>query len=389
MLTKLILQSMWARRTSLGIVIVSSALGIGLIAGGWAMESALRKSFVRTLAGTDLIVGARGSPTNLLLSSVFGFGSPLGLVSWSAHERLAALPEVAWTLPISLGDTHRSFRVLATDQSLFQKYQFGDKETLTFAAGSYRSEPFTAAIGSEVARELNYAPGKKILLKHAESMLHSHDDAPFIVKAVLQKTMTPLDRTIIISHESMEAMHHDAEIKGVSAILIKLKSRPAVLQVQHIANSQEDEALTAIIPAVTLSDLWQQFSYIRIAFQIMSGLLLLVSLACIILNLYSTALIRKREMAVLRSLGASPQLILLMYFAEAFVCVTLSTLLALTVLKLGFFSLHHEFANFIDIFNLRSFSIYGAIALISGALSFIAAWQAYQRGLQDALTLEY
>lgn len=379
---------MWARRGSVGLVIVTIALGMSLLIGGWAAEAALRQSFARSLVGTDLIVGARGSPTNLLLSAVFGWGGPLGIVPWETVQRISQRPDVSWTLPLAFGDTHREFRVIAADQSLFDKYRFGDNQSLRPAQGSYDSSLHTVAIGSEVARSLNYRLGQKIVLSHGDSMVHHHDQ-PFVVTAILDQTLTALDRSLIISHESMEATHHDADEHGVSAVFVKLKNRTAALRTRHEIENDDQFPLTAILPALTLADLWLQASSLRLIFQLVSGLVLVVSLSSIVLNLYSAALLRKREMAILRTLGASPWIIVALFMIEAIFCVSAAMVLTLGSLQLGFVNLHHEFARFAGLFNLNSLTVYAAIAIFSCCVATGAAWQAYRRGLHDALTLDY
>lgn len=388
MLMKIVLKSMWARRASVGLVIVTIALGMSLLIGGWAAEGALRQSFARSLVGTDLIVGARGSSTNLLLSAVFGWGGPLGLVPWETVHRINQRPDVAWTLPLAFGDTHHDFRVIAADQSLFEKYRFGDNQTLRMAQGFYDSSLHTIAIGSEVARSLNYRLGQKIVLSHGDSVIHHHDQ-PFQVTAILDETLTALDRSLIISHESMEATHHDVDEHGVSAVFVKLKNRTAALRARHDIEKDDQHPLTVILPALTLADLWQQASTLRLIFQLVSGLVLVVSLSSIVLNLYSAALVRKREMAILRTLGASPWTIVTLFLVEAFFCVSAAMILTLGSLQLGFINLHHEFARFAALFNTNSLTVYVAIALFSGCVATGAAWQAYRRGLHDALTLDY
>ncbi|EPN21407.1 permease, partial [Pseudomonas syringae pv. actinidiae ICMP 18804] len=163
-----------------------------------------------TISGTDLIVGARSGSLNLLLYSVFRIGNATNNIRWDSFEHFAQSKQVKWAIPVSLGDSHRGYRVMGTNESYFEHYQFGRQQHLQLAEGrEFQTDPFEVVLGSEVARALHYKLGDKLVLAHgvAAISLVKHDDKPFTVVGILKPTATPVDRTLHISLGGMEAIH--------------------------------------------------------------------------------------------------------------------------------------------------------------------------------------
>ncbi len=409
MLTKLAIQSMLTRRVSVIIAILCVALSVMLLCGSWAVEVGIRQGFARSLAGTDVIVGARGSPINLLLYSLFQVGSPLESMDWSSYQRIAKNPEVSWTIPIALGDNHKSFRVLASNQSLFENFRFGHQEQMTLAQGRLDLSDFSIVIGSQVAKELGYVIGTSIILGHGSEVseaISQHSQQPFRVAGILAPTATPLDRTLLISLESTAMLHHveedadskaqheNEEMPGLSAVFVKLKSKYALFDFQDFIRKEQPQPLTAAIPGLTVSEIWSHFTFIEKGLQVLGIMLLGVSLSTIFLSLYTSLEGRRREMSVLRVLGASPWSILMLFTLETLICLGLASLLGLAVLKLGMLSIPFVFSSFSEIallseiFSSESLWALFAIFLSGFGLATITAWQAYRRALQDGLIIQ-
>ena len=142
-----------------------------------------RGSFANTISGTDLIVGARSGAVQLLLYSVFRIGNATSNISWESYRDIAQLPRVRWTVPISLGDSHRGFRVMGTTHAYFEHYRYARTQSLAFAAGGPFDDVFDAVLGSEVAERLGYGLGDAIIVSHGTSDVSfvDHDDKPFRV----------------------------------------------------------------------------------------------------------------------------------------------------------------------------------------------------------------
>lgn len=205
----LALQSAWNRRHTLGLTLVALSLSVAMLLGVERAREAARQGFAQSIAGTDLIVGARGSPVQLLLYSVFRLGEASHDMSWSSFQRLRDDPAVAWVIPLTLGDSHQGFPVLGTNQDYFEHLRYGDQLPLALASGRRFEQLFEVVIGAEVARQLGYKLGDRLALSHGQGTeaLASHEDLPFEVVGVLARTGTPVDRTLHVSLQALEAIH--------------------------------------------------------------------------------------------------------------------------------------------------------------------------------------
>ena len=338
------------RRLTAGLTILAIALSVFLFLGVEKVRTEVKESFSNTISGTDLVVGTRSGSIQLLLYSVFRIGNATSNVSWKSFQVISQLKEVAWTIPISLGDSHRGFRVLGTNSNYFKFYRYGQKNVLKFKVGGQFNDMFDAVLGADVAEELGYKLNQKIILSHGIGRISGfdHSDKPFRVSGVLAKTGTPLDRTVHISLGGMEAIHIDwrggAPIPGLSvsqdevrelelrpksitAFLVGLKSKFKIFKVQRMINQYRKEPLLAVLPGVALQELWSLMSTAERGLSMISTLVVGVSLLVMIAMLFSSLNERRREMAILRSVGARVTHIFFLLIFEA----GLLTLIGVTV----------------------------------------------------------
>ncbi|WP_416547463.1 ABC transporter permease [Limnohabitans sp. DCL3] len=335
-------QSAWNRRSTLVWVVVSLALATALL---WTLERLrhdIRSSFAHSVSGVDLIVGARSSPVQLMLFSVFHIGSVPQSMSMDSVHQLAQHRSVSWVVPLSLGDSHRGFPVLGTTPAFFQHFAYGDKQPLVLQHGTAFADTldglYEAVIGAEVARQMGYDLGQSITLGHG---LHDHDhegeaadahaDKPFKVVGILAPTGTPIDRTVHVSLQALEALHlgwvGGASLPGgqipadqarkfnlqpeeVTAALVGLKSRAAAFNVQRFVNLYEAEALMGVMPGVALDELWSVLGVGENALLAVSALVALVSVVSLMAVVLAGLNERRRELAVLRAVGAAPRHVL-------------------------------------------------------------------------------
>ncbi len=333
-------KSLWNRRLTSALVVLAIALSVTLLLGVERLRTQARASFAHTLSGTDLIVGARGGPINLLLYSVFRIGDPTNNVNWSSYRTLTTHPQVAWTIPLSLGDSHRGFRVLGTSRDYFQHYRYGRDQPLRLAEGREFEDVFDAVLGAEVADRLGYRPGQSIVIAHGagEVSFALHDDKPFRVVGILARTGTPVDQTVHVSLEGIEAIHADwrggAPIPGlrlsaeqvrqldltpktITAFLVGLKAKTAIFRLQREINEFDAEPLLAILPGLTLQQLWDLMGLAENALLVVSGLVVLVGFTVMLAALLTCLNERRREMAILRALGARPGQIFALVLGES------------------------------------------------------------------------
>ncbi len=204
-------KSLRNRKFTAGLTIVSIGLSVALLLGVERIRTESRNSFTNTISGTDLVVGARSGPIQLLLYSVFRIGHATNNISWQSYKEISELPVVSWTIPISLGDSHRGYRVMGTSADYFTHFRYGDKQKLQFTKGKPFNDLYDAVLGAEVAKKLGYEIGQAIVIAHGagDVALIEHDDKPFTVIGIMKPTGTPVDRTIHVSLAGIEAIHID------------------------------------------------------------------------------------------------------------------------------------------------------------------------------------
>jgi putative ABC transport system permease protein len=208
----LALKSLANRRFSTVLTVFSITLSLVLLMSVERIKRAAEDGFTQSVSGVDLIVGARSGPLQIVLYTVFNIGQATQNVSMESYEEIKALPEVEWTIPYSLGDGHKGFRVVATNSDFFRHYQFRAKEKIEFSAGGELKGLFDVVIGADVAQSLGYQLGSAVVVAHGVTTgigIQSHDDKPFQVVGIMKPTGTPLDRALYISLEAMEAIHVD------------------------------------------------------------------------------------------------------------------------------------------------------------------------------------
>ncbi|MBA3598856.1 MAG: ABC transporter permease [Methylibium sp.] len=362
-LLNLAAHSAWNRRFVLSLVVLSIALSTLLLLGIERIRTDVRENFSQSVSGTDLIVGARTGPVQLLLYSVFRIGSATNSIGWSSVQAIARHKAVAWTVPISLGDSHRGFAVVGTSRDYFEHFRHGNREPLVLAQGRPFESVFDAVLGADVARRLGYVLGERLVLSHGDGAMaaNDHTDKPFTVVGILQRTGTPVDRSVHIGLDGMQAIHldwmagaplpglsvpadqvsrHDLTPRSVTALLVGLKSRAAVFSVQREVAGFEAEPLMAILPGVALDELWDVVGIGERGLLAMTALVALVSLAGLVAVIMAGLNERRRELAILRAVGAGPRQLMFLLAAEGALVTLCGVMLgcavyALLVLALG------------------------------------------------------
>jgi putative ABC transport system permease protein len=416
-LFKLATRSLWNRRATAVLIVASVAISVSLLLTVRQLNAQARAAFTNTISDTDLIVGARSAQINLLLYSVFRLGDATNNVSWQTFERLAKHRDVAWAIPLSLGDSHRGFRVLGTNDAYFQHYRFGGEQPLTFAAGRPMGDLYDAVIGAEVARQLGYRLGDEAVIAHGigSTSFAQHADKPFTIAGILSPTGTPVDRTVHVSLEAIEAIHLDwqpgaqtpasmsmsaeqAQVrdlapKTITAMLVGLKSKLATFRMQRAINEYEGEPLLAILPGVALQQLWGIVGVVEKALTAVGAVVVVAALLCLLTAVLTGLNERRREMAILRSVGARPAHVFVLLMSEAGLLAVLGIvsglLMSYGAMALAGPLLRDRFGLLLEL-GAPSASDLAVLLLIAGAallVSAIPAWQAYRRTLADGLTM--
>lgn len=416
-LLRLAVKSLGNRRFSAILTVLAIALSVTLLLAVEKVRTEARASFTSTIAGTDLVVGARSGSVQLLLYSVFRIGNATNNIRWDSYQHVAEHPQVAWAIPLSLGDSHRGFRVMGTTQNYFEHYRHGRDQALALASGARFDDLYDAVLGADVARELGYALDDEMVLAHGTGSVSfvDHADKPFRVSGILRKTGTPVDRTIHISLQGMEALHVDwqqgmpgrgaASVsaeqareldltpKAVTAVLAGLTSRISTFAVQRDLNQFSGEPLQAILPGVALQELWSLLAIAEKALFIVSLFVVLTGLVGMLTAILSSLNERRREMAILRSVGARPRHVFGLLLLEAASLALAGILLGLGLMYLCLWLAQplilSRYGLFIAITppGLYEWQLLGAILAASVLMGSVPAWRAYRQSLVDGLSI--
>ncbi len=429
----LAIKSFRNRKFTAGLAVASIALSVALLLGVETARDEARSSFTSTVSGTDLIVGARSGPVHLLLYSVFRIGNPTRNIEWSSYVEIGRWPGIAWSVPLMMGDSHRGFPVLGTDAGFLEHYRYARDRRVALVQGQWFDHDDEAVVGAEVAATLGYRPGDELVVSHGagdESFIH-HDDQPFHVVGILERTGTPVDRAVIVDLTGFERMHedwigagdaheahdplrhdngdrdHGAEAHGaenhgdetapadrqISAFLLGLESRAAALGLQRAINDFDGEPLSAILPGVTLLELWEIVGLVEKTLLLISVFVVAAGLSSMLIILMASMHERRREMAILRSVGARPRQVLALMLGEA-AAITLAgiavgAILVHVLLLFGREWLAREFGLFVglDWFTPDRLYILALIFCCGVLVGLIPGFRAYRYSLLDGMTV--
>lgn len=412
MILRLAVGSLLARALTVGMTVLAIALSVALFLGVEKVRTGARASFADTISGTDLIVGARSGSVQLLLYAVFRIGNATNNVTWESYEDIAVRPEVDWIVPISLGDSHRQFRVMGTTPAFFDRYKFRGGRSLAFAEGHGLEDLYDAVIGADVAATLGYAVGDPIVVAHGLASFTEHDDQPFRVAGIVAKTGTPVDRTVIVGMEAIEAIHVDwqsgAKIPGqttpvevirqmdltpsaITAALVGVKSRLQVFQLQRWINDYPEEPLLAVLPGVALQELWQIVGVAETGLIGVSAMVVVTALLGMMAMIFSSLNERRREMAIWRAMGARPMTILGLLVLEAVLMAAIGAALGFVLLYAGLLILRPFIdAAFgiwlpIDWPSAREAWVVAGVIGAAALASLLPALRAYRLSLADGM----
>ncbi len=415
MIFRLAIASLLARVLTVAMTILAIGLSVALFLGVEKIRTGAKASFADTISGTDLIVGARSGSVQLLLYSVFRIGNATNNVTWDSYQDIAARPDVDWIVPISLGDSHRQFRVMGTTQAFFEHYKYRQGTSLAVSEGVIMDDLFDTVIGSDVAETLGYQVGDPIVVAHGLASFTEHKDQPFRVSGILEKTGTPVDRTVIISLQAIEAIHVDwrrgAQIPGqstpaeairkmdltptaITAALVGVESPLQTFALQRAINQYPNEPLLAILPGVALQELWGIVGIAETALLAVSAMVVVTALIGMMATIFSSLNERRREMAIFRAMGARPVTILSLLVLEAMLMAAMGALFGVALLYVGLVVaqpiLDSAFGLWLPIEapSIREFTVVLAVIGASAIVSFVPAIRAYRMSVADGMMVK-
>lgn len=460
-IANLALKSFRNRKVTVFLTIFSIALSVALLIAIEKVRVQAKDSFTNTISGTDLIVGARTSSVNLLLSSVFQMGTATNGIKYQSYEKIASNNTVKWSIPFSLGDSHKGYKVMGTSSDFYNHYKYGSKQKLSTLQGKWFVETTDVVIGNDVANKLQYNVGDEIIIAHggADSYIH-HDKQPFVVSGILSPTATPVDRTVFISLEGIDSLHsdqrsmevghdpfltltfsdkskdnnkpvvdqhkhdesdhksddshedvsnesgihsdhfvadnhhdHNHSADTITGFYLGLKERPQALTMMQVVNKFSGEPLMAIMPGVALLELWSVLSIVEKTLFAVSLMVVIISLATMLIILLNSLNQRRREMAILRAIGARPGHIFSLMMGEAIAIILSGLTLGIGCLYAILFSIKPFILNSFGLYlelSMPSVQEWALLALVGGAgllISLYPSMQIYRYALSDGMSI--
>ncbi|MEZ9266174.1 ABC transporter permease [Vibrio splendidus] len=414
-ITHLALKSVLNRKATAILTILTVAVSVILLLGVERVRTEAKSSFANTISGTDLIVGGRSGQVNLLLYSVFRIGNATNNIDWKSYEEFSQHNAVKWAIPISLGDSHKGFRVMGTNHSYFENYRYGSKQPLTFQQGKEFNQLFDVVIGADVAKKLDYKIGDHIILAHGISdvAFSRHDNLPFTIVGILAPTGTPVDKTVHVSLEAIEAIHvgwesganlghtpnaealkqRDFQPKQITAMMVGLKSKIQTFALQREINNYRQEPLSAIMPGIALHELWGMMAVAEQALLIVSGFVVIAGLLGMLSSLLTSLQERRREMAILRAMGARPRHVFGLLISEAsaltFLGITLGVAVLFALIAVVAPIVQQSYGINISISAITSheWKLLMLVQVAGIIIGFIPAFRAYRQSLSDGMTI--
>jgi len=418
-------QSAWSRRQALALVTISVAVSVLILLSVQQLRDDARRSFSNALSGVDLIVGPRGSATELMLYSVFQLGRPSRNMGYAGFQEIQTMPQVRWAVPIQLGDTYQGHPVLGTTATLFTEFK-SQGQGLSWAHGRAFGNPQQqvaalkeVVLGAEVARRFGHQLGDQLVMTHGAGggpEDTDHEDQPLTVVGILEPTGAPIDRSVLVNLETFEAMHQgwglgispralqaaqaqqvvtpdtkNLEPVSLSAVWVGLHNRSDVFSVRRKIESINRDPLMAVMPGVALDELWQVVKVVENTL-VLVGLLVAASAMLSVAGVLLVAMaVRRKELAILRAMGVSPKAMLGYVLLEAvlicFLGILLGELLSQGLMWAAQDLLRVQFGVLVQPGwpSAQAWLSLGAVGIVAVLASLLPAWQAYRLSLVDGL----
>jgi len=402
---KLSIKNIFNKPLSSLITVVLLGLGIGIISLLIQLNSLIKDQMENNLRGIDMVVGAKGSPLQLILSSVYHIDSPTGNISFKEAQKISNNKMVGSSIKLLYGDNHKGFRIVGTEKKLVELYKGKIKK------GKEWNNPYEVLVGSKVYKKLKIKIGDSLISSHGlRETGPSHSEKSFKVVGLLETSNSVLDQLIITSPESIwdihsthgheddhEGDHEDEdededEDKEITAMLIKFKSPMNIIQFPRQIN--ENTNLQAAVPSYEISRLFKLFGFGIETLTYLAYLIIIVSGFSLFINLFNSMNEKKYEMAFIRTLGASRFQLSRMIIFESFILTILGFIIGLLFSRFGVMftsflidkNINYNL-NTIEILN-QEYWLFGLSILIGLIASIIPALQVYKMNISKILADE-
>lgn len=359
-LFQIVLKNIKQRKLSAVLTIISTLLGVALVIAILVIKQESEDAFNQTATGYELIVGPKGSPLQVTLNTIYHIGLPVNNMPYKTYELISKDKRVKLAIPYVMGDNYKNFRIIGTSEKIFTEFEYQKGKRYSFQTGRQFKNENEAVIGSDVAEKTGMKIGDTFIGSHgveAYEYAEEHDEHKFIVMGILNKTFTPNDKVIFIPMESVWDLHyhgqeniadtihshhdhaHDnehehehtipEERKTVTSILVSLKSPVYFDLLRRQINDDKFEGINAqaIIPVLEIMQLFEIIGNINSVLLIVAYLVIFVAVISILVSIYNTINERKRDIAIMRALGASRGIIFGIIILEGLFISTIGAVL--------------------------------------------------------------
>ncbi len=397
---KLSLKNIFNKPLSSTISLALLILGIGIISLLLQLNTLIKDQMDNNLKGIDMVVGAKGSPLQLILSSVYHIDSPTGNISLEEAEKISKNRMVGSSIKLLYGDNFKGYRIVGAEKKFIELYNGKIKK------GKNLSKPFEVLVGSKVYSKLKIDIGDDLISSHGlRETGESHDDQSFKVVGLLEPSNSVIDQLIITLPQSVWDVHgnhgheeehehdheeeHQHDDREITAMLIKFKSPMNIIQFPRQIN--ETTNLQAAVPSYEISRLFKLFGFGIETLSYLAYLIIIVSGFSLFINLFNSMRERKYEMALIRTLGASRLQLSTMIIFESIILTISGFILGLLFSRFGVMFVSNLMEESIN-YNLSSFKILNEeywlllLSVIIGLMaSLIPAVQVYKMNISKIL----
>ena len=400
---KLSIKNLFYRPLSSLLSLLLLALGVSMISLLVLINSVVQDQMNNNLKGIDMVVGAKGSPLQLILSSVYHVDSPTGNISLKEARSIEKNPMVGNSIPLLYGDNYEGFRIVGTNEKFIELYN------LSIENGSFWDDEFEVVVGKKIATKLNLKVGDTFVTSHGLRQTgESHADTPFTVVGITNFSNSVADQLILTSAESVWGVHgdhthndeqhdHDEEHdhdddKEITAMLIKFNSPMNVIQFPRYIN--ENTNLQSAVPSYEISRLFKLFGFGIETINLLAYLIIVVSGISIFITLFNSMKERKYDMALIRTLGGSRLQLSSMLVYEALVLTISGFILGIILSRLGLVFISSLMESSFN-YSLNSYGILNdefwllAISIFIGLIAcLIPSIQVYKMDISKTLSNE-
>lgn len=305
----LVLKSLRQHALSTAVTAVSIALAGGLLMAVWAVQAQAERNFTQFTGGFDAVLGARSSKLQLVLNAIFHLEASPANISGRDFEEIRKHPGVEFAAPIAMGDNLRGYRIVGTLPEYFTQVEYAEGKRFAVRPPGRLFDPTLreAVVGSFVARQLGLKRGDTFKPYHGLDFADSHEhDEEYVVVGILEPSNTPADRVIWIPVEGVQKMsgHAIEASTDLSAVLVKLRSPQQGFLLDQAYNKKDNRLTFAWPIGATLDDLFRKISWFDRVLALVAGLVAIVAAASVLASIYNSMNERRRQIAILRALGA-------------------------------------------------------------------------------------